>query len=89
MPWLPPNLAGYFIRHGVYAPILVSLGLLVWLWHESELYGKSGTLFCVWFVLAAVTQLFASSPGVWVVAMLAQVALAIVLVFKQTLSDYV
>jgi hypothetical protein len=60
---------------------------LVLLWREGELFGRAGTLFCVWFLLAAVTQLFAPSTAVWILGLLTQLALAIVLVLKEQLSD--
>jgi hypothetical protein len=65
----------------------VSLFFLVRLWLESELFGKAGMLFLVWFVLAASAQLLTQSTTLWVVGFLAQVALAIVLVLKQKLVD--
>jgi ABC-type thiamin/hydroxymethylpyrimidine transport system permease subunit len=68
--------------------VAVSLWFLVQLWREGELYGKSGTIFCVWFVAAVVTQLFAPNVGVWILGLVAQVALAIVLALKQRLSEY-
>jgi hypothetical protein len=40
-----------------------------------------------WWLLATITQVFASGPGVWLTGLLAQVALAILLVLKQQLSD--
>lgn len=40
-----------------------------------------------WWLLAAITQVFASGPGMWIAGLLAQVALAIVLVLKQQMSD--
>jgi hypothetical protein len=65
----------------------VSLWFLVRLWREGELFGRAGVLFCIWFVLAAVAQFFAPSTGVWILGLLAQLALAVVLVLKQQLSD--
>jgi hypothetical protein len=65
----------------------VSLWFLVRLWRQGELFGGTGTLFCVWFLLAAVTQLFVASTGLWILGLLAQLALAIVLIVKQQLSD--
>ena len=49
-------------------PILVSLRCLVALWREAELYGVQEWLFCAWFVVALMMQLFAhrtesGSPG--------------------------
>jgi hypothetical protein len=81
------RLLRYFARRGIFLPIFVCLWFLVRLWREGELFGRAGTLFCVWFVLATVAQLFAPSIGLSVVGLLAQVALAIVLVLKQQLSD--
>jgi hypothetical protein len=76
------------VQRGLFLlPIIVSLSTLVGLWWEEELYGGVGTLFCVWFVIAAVTQLFARSTGVWAVGLVAQVALAIVLVLKKRIDD--
>jgi len=83
-----PLFSSYLARRGVFTPILVSLGLLVWLWREGELFGGSGAVFCVWFVLATVAQLFAPTTSVWLAGFLAQVALAIALVFKQQLSKW-
>jgi hypothetical protein len=79
----------YQVQRGLYLlPIIVSLSTLVGLWWEEKLYGGVGTLFCVWFVIAAVTQLFARSTGVWwAVGLVAQVALAIVLVLKKRIDD--
>jgi hypothetical protein len=79
----------YLSRRGIFLPIIVSLWFLVRLWWGAELFGRTGALLCVWFVLAAAAQLSAPSTGLWVVGFLGQVALAIVLVLKQRLSDIV
>jgi hypothetical protein len=78
----------YFIFRGRYLiPALVSLGCLCRLWRERELFGVSGTLFCVWFAVAAAAQFVETNIAVWIAGLLAQVVLAIVLVLKQRLSD--
>jgi hypothetical protein len=65
----------------------VCLWFLILLWRDGELFGRTGVLFCVWFLVAAVTQLFASSPGMWILGLVAQLALAITLILKRQLSD--
>ena len=77
----------YPARLGVFAPILVSLWYLVKLRHEAELYGTQLVVFWLWFVVAFVTQMFARTAGVWLAGLLAQVALAIVLVLKQQVDN--
>jgi hypothetical protein len=77
----------YLARRGVFIPIFVSLWFLVRLWRAGELYGAKEALFSVWFVVALVTQLLAPSTGIWIAGMLAQVALAIVLVLKKQIDD--
>jgi hypothetical protein len=54
---------------------------------EAELFGAQLLVLCVWFVVALAIQMFARTPGVWVVGLLAQVALAIVLVLEQQIDD--
>jgi hypothetical protein len=82
-----PTFAPYLARRGVVLPIAVSFVFLVRLWREGELFGTSGTLFCVWFVLAAVLQVFAPNLGLWILGVAAQTTLAIVLILKQQLSE--
>ena len=86
--WLRRDVPAWFFR-GTFLPILVSLWMLVQLWRESELFGVKGTLFCVWFVVAVIAQMFGESVRVWLLGFLAQVALAIVLVLKQRLSEII
>jgi hypothetical protein len=62
---------------------------LVRLWRGGELFGKTAIVFGSWWVLATITQLFAPRSGVWLTGLLAQVALAIVLVLKQQMSDII
>ncbi len=74
-------------RLGVFLPILVSLWCLVALWREAELSGVQEWLFCVWFVVALIMQLFAQSTGIWLIGLLAQVILAIVLLLKKRMDE--
>jgi hypothetical protein len=61
--------------------------MLVRLWRAGELFGWTGTVFCVWFVLALLAQALGESLGVYLIGFVAQVALAIVLTLKQKLSQ--
>jgi hypothetical protein len=74
-------------RRGVFLPVLVSFWFLLRLWRQGELFGAQEALFSVWFVIALITQLLAANTGVWITGMLAQVALAIVLVLKKQIDD--
>ena len=74
-------------RRGVFLPIFVSLWCLVVLWREAELYGVRQWLFCAWFVVALVMQLFGHSTGIWLSGLLAQVILAIVLLLKKQVDE--
>ena len=76
------RLVSYFGRHDIYLPIFSSLWFLIRLGRERELFGKSGTIFCLWFVAATIMQLFAPRIGLSIAGMWAQVALAIALVLK-------
>jgi hypothetical protein len=84
---MDPTFMPYLGRRGVFIPILVSLWYLIRLWREAELYGWKEILFPVWFVVALVAQFFAQSIGVWIAGLLAQVALAIVLVLKAQIDS--
>jgi len=44
-------------------------------------------LFCGWFVVALIMQLFAHSTGIWLIGLLAQVILAIVLLLKKRIDE--
>jgi hypothetical protein len=79
----------YFERRGIYLPIFISMWFLIRLWRERELFGKSGTIFCLWFIGATILQLFAPGIGLSIVGVLSQVALAIVLILKQQLNEIV
>jgi hypothetical protein len=67
--------------------VAVSLWLLIRLWREGELYGRQELLFSVWFVVALLIQLVARTPGAWVTGLLAQLALAIVLILKHQMDS--
>ena len=84
---MDPVILQWAARRGAFLPILISLWFLVRLWRESELYGKTALVCGCWWLLATMTQVFASGPGVWLTGLLAQVALAILLVLKQQMSD--
>jgi hypothetical protein len=89
MSHIDPAILYWAARRGAFTPILVSVWFLVRLWRGDELFGKTGVVLSSWWVLATITQLFASASGVWLTALLAQVALAIVLVLKQQMSDII
>jgi hypothetical protein len=76
-------------RRGAVIPILISLWFLVRLWRANELFGKAAIIAASWWALATIIQLFASGPGMWITGLLAQVALAILLVLKQKMSDII
>ena len=84
---MAPALMPYLVSHGVFVPILVSLWYLLRLSREAELFGAQLVVFAVWFVVAFVLQMFARTAGPWIVGLLAQVALAIVLILKQRVAD--
>jgi hypothetical protein len=77
----------YLVSHGVFVPILVSLWYLLRLSREAELFGAQLVVFAVWFVVAFLLQMFARTTGLWILGLLAQVALAIVLILKQRIVN--
>jgi hypothetical protein len=77
----------YLAQRSVFLPIFVSLWCLVALWREAELYGVQEWLFCAWFAVALVMQLFAHSTAIWLIGLLAQVILAIVLLLKKRMDE--
>ena len=83
---MDPDVARYFRFAKVGLPTVVSAYLLVSLWREGELYGKSGSAFCLWFLLAGGLQIFATTPGWWAVGLVAQSLLAVVLVLKRQMN---
>jgi hypothetical protein len=72
---LNPEFRRYFRFARVGLPTAVSFWLLVKLWRDGELYGKSGAIFG-WFVAAGALQAFGTSTGWW----------AIVLVLKRQIN---
>ena len=66
-------------------PAVVSAGLLAKLWRDRHLFGVSGTIFCGWFAVAALAQFLWAAGVIRLIGLLAQVALAIVLVLKNQL----
>ena len=65
----------------------VSLLFLVRLWQENELFGAQQVVFCSWFLIALVIQLFERSVGAWIAGLSAQFALAVVLVLKEQIDN--
>ena len=86
---MEPLILRYVAERGAFIPIVVSLWYFVRLWRDGELFGKAALIFGGWWILATVLQLSASGPGWWVTGLVAQVALAIVLVLKLRMSDIV
>jgi len=64
-----------------------SLWFLIRLWQKGEIFGKQAVLFAVWFVVALMTELLARGPGTWIAGLLAQLALAIVLILKHRMDS--
>jgi hypothetical protein len=73
---------------GQSVPAVVSLGCLAKLWWAGELYGVQQAAFVAWFVTALAVQLASESPGMWIAGYVGQVALAIVLVLKDQIDDF-
>jgi hypothetical protein len=84
---MDPVILQWAARRGAFLPILISLWFLVRLWREGEIFGKTAMVLSTWWLLATITQIFASGPGIWIAGLLAQVALAIGLVLKQQMSE--
>ena len=66
-------------------PALVSGGMLAKLWRDRNLFGVSGSIFCGWFAVAALAQFLWATGGIRLIGLVAQVALAIVLLLKNQL----
>jgi hypothetical protein len=81
------GLFAYLWRFQFALPALVSGGLLAKLWAEGRLFGISGTVFCAWFAVAALAQFLMPTGTVWSAGLVAQVALAIVLLLKNRLEQ--
>ena len=69
-------------------PAVVSLGCLAKLWWAGELYGVQQAAFVAWFMTALAIQLASRDPGMWIAGYVGQVALAIVLVLKDQIDDF-
>jgi hypothetical protein len=65
----------------------VSFVFLVRLWRENELFGAQEIIFCLWFSVALIIQIFARSVGGWIAGLLAQFALAVVLDLKEQIDN--
>jgi len=85
------NPADYFntnrVRAAVVIPTMICLAFLVRLWWRGELHGTQLHVFVVWFAVALVIEIASPTIWWWLAGFLAQVVLAIVLVFKQQLND--
>jgi hypothetical protein len=67
--------------------IAVSALFLVRLWREAELHGAQEVIFGLWFVIAAIIELLARGPLVWIVGLVAQLLLAVTLVLKDQMDN--
>ena len=88
--------ADYFIlysvrpfRRAVIVVTIVCLWYLVRLWWKGELYGLPLRVFALWLVAALAIPLASRSVWVWIAGLLAEVALAILLVLKDQWNDFV
>ena len=84
--WFRDDIPARMFR-GSLIPIAVSGWMLFRLWRAGELFGWTSTVFCVWFVMALLAQVFGESVTVYLIGLIGQVALAIVLTLKQKLSQ--
>ena len=69
-------------------PAVVSLGFLAKLWWAGELYGVQQAAFVAWFMTALAIHLASRGPGMWIAGFVGQVALAIILVLKEQIDDF-
>ena len=81
------GLYAYLWRFQFVLPALVSGGLLAKFWRDGNLFGISGTVFCAWFAGAALAQFLMPTGIIWSAGLVAQVALAIVLILKGRLDQ--
>ena len=81
------GLLAYVWRFQCALPALVSGGLLVKVWKDRNLFGVGGTVFCAWFIVAALGQFLGQTGSMSLIGLLAQVALAITLVLKNRLGQ--
>ena len=68
-------------------PALVSGILLLSLWRGAEIFGWQTAAFVAWFVLALLLQFGPLSSSLWLIGLLAQVALSLVLLMKERISQ--
>ena len=84
--------ADYFntsrVQAAVVIPTVMCLAFLVRLWWRGELYGTQLRVFVAWFAVSLAIELVSPTIWWWLLGFLAQVALAMVLVFKQQLNDF-
>jgi hypothetical protein len=79
---LPPFSPRMFV-----VPAVVSVAMLIKLWWDSNLFGRSGAIFVVWFVVAAIAQFTSRGIAWWSAGLVAQTVLAIVLVLRGRVDD--
>jgi hypothetical protein len=75
------------VRGAIILPALICVWYLLRLWRESGLYGVQEAVFTVWFVVSLVVELVTNSTATWIAGFVAQVVLAIVLVFKHQIDE--
>jgi len=70
-----------------YIPAVVSLGFLANLWWAGELRRAQQVIVVAWFFIALAIQIASRDAWMWIAGFVAQVALAIALVFKKQIDD--
>jgi hypothetical protein len=68
-------------------PTIVCVAILVRLWGRGEVYGTHLGVLVAWFAVALTIEIAGPTIWWWLLGFLAQVALAIVLAFKQQLGE--
>jgi hypothetical protein len=86
-PIYSPFFQLFRVRGAILLPTLVCVWYLVKFWREGELYGVQEIAFFLCFAVSLLIVLFSQSTGVWIAGFVAQVALAIALVFKNLIDN--
>jgi hypothetical protein len=82
-----PELLPPYSRRAFAGPAVVSAAMLMKLWWDGGLFGRSGAIFLTWFVVAAVMQFASSGLAWWGAGLVAQTLLAIVMVLRDRFDD--